>query len=218
QQWGLVINMPYGDIRTVVLLSLIYDLGRKSSWCGETHVQKAGYFLQELCDVPMGFTFVLYKHGPFSFDLGDHINALRADGYLDLIPRFPVGPTVMVSVRGKDYIKAWSETIEQFRPRIEFVSTQLAGKEVVELERLATALYVSKIVGFDKEAFVRASEISRRRPHVTNEEAIRAVEELDNMVQALAAELAGRQSCAVEGESNIILPGRRRKPGPGGRR
>ena len=177
-----------GDTRNAILLSLIGSLGRRGSWCGETHIQKASYFLQELCDVQMGFTFILYKHGPFSFDLRDHISALRADGYLDLIPRFPFGPTIVVSGRGRDYVELCSERIGHFHPRIEFVSTRLADKGVIELERLATALYVSKLVGFDKELSFRAGEITRRKPHVTNEEAIGAVEELDRIAQSLAAE------------------------------
>ena len=35
-----------------VLLSLIDNLQAKGSWCGETHVQKATYFIQELFGVP----------------------------------------------------------------------------------------------------------------------------------------------------------------------
>jgi len=65
--------------RDVVILSLIENLKKKGSWCGETHIQKATYFLQELFDFPLGFEFILYKHGPFSFDLSDKLTAMRAD-------------------------------------------------------------------------------------------------------------------------------------------
>jgi len=94
----------------------------------------------------------------------------------------------VVSGRGRDYVELCSERIGHFHPRIEFVSTRLADKGVIELERLATALYVSKLVGFDKELSFRAGERTRRKPHVTNEEAIGAVEELDRIAQSLAAE------------------------------
>jgi hypothetical protein len=54
------------NTRQVVLLSLLETMGARGSWCGETHVQKCTYFLQEALDVPLGLSFVLYKHGPFS--------------------------------------------------------------------------------------------------------------------------------------------------------
>ena len=52
----------------VVITKLIETLRERGSWCGETHVQKAAFFLQELMEVPMRFNFILYKHGPFSFE------------------------------------------------------------------------------------------------------------------------------------------------------
>jgi uncharacterized protein YwgA len=52
-----------------ILVTLIKSLRSKGSWCGETHIQKAAFFLQQLTGVPIDFDFILYKHGPFSFDL-----------------------------------------------------------------------------------------------------------------------------------------------------
>ena len=69
------------------LIELIEKLRQEGSWCGETHVQKAVYFLQNLMGVPLQFDFILYKHGPFSFDLRDELTALRADGILRLETR-----------------------------------------------------------------------------------------------------------------------------------
>ena len=39
--------------------------------------QKAVYFLQEIFDVPTGIEYILYKHGPYSFDLTADLTALR---------------------------------------------------------------------------------------------------------------------------------------------
>ena len=51
--------------RASILLRLNEELRKSGSWAGETHMQKATFFLQELLAVPLGFDFVLYKHGPF---------------------------------------------------------------------------------------------------------------------------------------------------------
>ena len=60
-----------------ILLQLIGSLKKYGSWGGETHVQKATYSLQQLKSVPLNFHFVLYKHGPFSFDLRDPFRQLK---------------------------------------------------------------------------------------------------------------------------------------------
>lgn len=46
--------------RTAVLLQLASAMWDQKSWCGETHLQKATYLLQEMMEVPTKFDFVLY--------------------------------------------------------------------------------------------------------------------------------------------------------------
>ncbi len=59
------------------------------SWCGETHVQKCVYFLQQLLKVPMEFNCIMYKHGPYSFDLNDELAFFKGSEFLELHPRRP---------------------------------------------------------------------------------------------------------------------------------
>jgi len=51
--------------KAALITRLLQNLRSKHSWCGETHIQKAAFFAQELMEVPLGFEFILYKHGPF---------------------------------------------------------------------------------------------------------------------------------------------------------
>ena len=64
----------------VVVIKLLDALKKNGSWCGETHIQKAVFFLKAIKKVPVDFNFILYKHGPFSFDLRDHLPLMRLDG------------------------------------------------------------------------------------------------------------------------------------------
>src|ERR1700679_4231265 len=80
--------------RAAVLLTLLAALKQRGSWCGETHLQKSVYFLQELLGVDLGFPFVLYRHGPYSFEISDDLTALRADLLLNLKLRLPYGPSL----------------------------------------------------------------------------------------------------------------------------
>jgi uncharacterized protein YwgA len=75
--------------RAAVLVSLIEAMREQGSWCGETNIQKACFFLQEVTRVPLGFDFILYRYGPYSFDLTDELTALRADSIFALRIRDP---------------------------------------------------------------------------------------------------------------------------------
>ena len=51
-------------------------LRARGSACGESHIQRTAFFLQQLTLVPLGLAFRLWKHGPYSFDLKDEISEL----------------------------------------------------------------------------------------------------------------------------------------------
>ncbi len=166
--------------RAAIITALARSMDDKGSWCGETHLQKATYFLQNLLKVPMAYEFILYKHGPFSFDLHDELTELRADGLLDLVPQpLPYGPKLLPTDAAERLWKRLPKALDQYRPRIAFVAGKLAHMGAVELERVGTALLVSLEFGFDKPVEQRAKEISRLKPHVGQEEAQSALEELD---------------------------------------
>ncbi|WP_449244054.1 hypothetical protein [Desulfobacca acetoxidans] len=165
-----------------IILRLIDKLREKGSWCGETHIQKATFFLQELMQVPMEFDFILYKHGPFSFDLRDELTALRADGLIELEPRWPCGPR-LASTDLNEYIqKLYSNTIARYDKKITFIAEILGDKGVTELERLATALYVTKNRTFETLNAERAEELTELKPHITLESAKNAIEEIDSIM------------------------------------
>ena len=78
-----------------LIVELARQLRLRESWCGETHLQKTAYFLKELMKVPLSYDFILYKYGPYSFDLTEQINILRADDVFRLQPRGNYGPTIV---------------------------------------------------------------------------------------------------------------------------
>jgi hypothetical protein len=100
--------------RAALMTRLLQNLKDKGSWCGETHTQKATFFVQHLMDVPLGFEFILYKHGPFSFDLRDELTSLRADGLIRLVPRWPYGPTIMPTELAKKLQNNYQRTLFLF--------------------------------------------------------------------------------------------------------
>jgi len=174
--------------RNGVLLAHIAQLQERGSWCGETHVQKSCYFVQELCRVPLGFDFILYRHGPFSFDLRDELTELRAVGYLELEAREqPYGPSFRITADGQGLVERHQRMVAQFEREMAFVANKLADKNVAELERLATALFITLRDGQTEERS-RAQALHATKRHISEDEAVQAIRTIDGWI---------RESCAV---------------------
>lgn len=168
----------------VVILSLIDNLKKKGSWCGETHIQKATYFLQELFDILLGFEFILYKHGPFSFDLSDELTAMRADMLIRLQPQpRPYGPSLVTRSGSKSIKEHFSTTLKKYDSNIQFVANKFRDRGVSELERLATALYVTMEIIPNGSSDLRAQRITELKPHINMGEARAAIKEVDEIIK-----------------------------------
>lgn len=162
--------------RAAVIAELIGTLHERGSWCGETHVQKSMYLLQELAGHPVGFDFILYKHGPFSFDLRDELTAMRADYLLELeVRRLDYGPTLKPTPNLDSVSRRYGSTVEAARPAIEFICERVGDKTVVELERLGTALYVRRKHPEAQDSSELARKIVELKPHISGPEALEAV-------------------------------------------
>ena len=164
--------------KAVIVTRLARKMREKGSWCGETHLQKALYLAQELLDVPTGFDFILYKHGPFSFDLRDELTALRADNLLTIEPQHPYGPRLATTPFSKELESRFPKTIRKIETRLDFIADRLHGKGVVDLERLATALYVIKQFPNCQSLNERALKLNELKPHVSISDAEQAIEEI----------------------------------------
>ncbi|HOA52322.1 MAG: hypothetical protein WBH86_02695 [Thermogutta sp.] len=169
--------------KAALLTRLIKRLREEESWCGETHVQKATFFLQRLMQVPLGFDFILYKHGPFSFDLRDELTALRADDLVRLEPQGPYGPRIAATERSKYIEELYSKTLAEYGGRIDFVAKSLGRKGVADLERLATALYITELAGSGASVNERANQMTALKPHIPPEIARDAIEQVDRIIR-----------------------------------
>lgn len=177
--------------REAVLLSLIKAMRSRGSWCGETHIQKATYFLQELLEVPMGFEFILYKHGPFSFDLSDEITAMRANALLQYQSRLPYGPSLFPTEESQNFLEQFPKTLKHYAKKIQFVAETIRTLGVADLERLAIALYVT--FNEDGEGTSRVNRITELKPHIKIDEANLAITAVDTIIRD-----AIKQGLAVE--------------------
>jgi len=171
--------------KMLVITQLARELAARGSWCGETHLQKATYLLQEIAGVDTGFEFVLYRHGPFSFDLRDQLTYLRGLGLLELQPQeIPYGPKLLPTDSAQALAQKLPRTLARYQSQITFAADAVRDRSVAELEPLATALYFTKQSGFPKAVSARAEKISEVKPHISRDRGRRAVGEVDKLIES----------------------------------
>ena len=169
--------------QAALLTALDERLHQEGSWCGETHLQKATYVLQEVCAVPLGFEFTLYKRGPFSFDLRDALTAMRADGLVEVVPQpYPYGPSLRVTQPGVELQRRFERTVGKYRHELDTVAAVTDRKTAAELERLATAIWV-RLNNDTADADAMAQELHGLKPHIPLEDARAAIDEADRIVR-----------------------------------
>ncbi len=169
--------------RAALLTLLNREMLKRGSWCGETHIQKATFFLQELLGVEADFEFILYRHGPFSFELRDELSSMQADELLELtVRREGYGPTYLPTSFSETYLERFPKTTARYIRQIEFVSDELGDKGVAELERLATALFIANQEGIS-DIEQRAERLVELKPHISSADALSASERIDRLIR-----------------------------------
>ena len=159
---------------------------KRGSWCGETHIQKATLFLQDMMGVDSGFEFILYRHGPFSFDLRYELSSMQADSLLELtVRREGYGPTYVPTRFSETYLERFPKTTSRYMRQVEFVADELSEKGVAELEKLATAFFI-----LDREGIIpigkRAQRLVDLKPHISLSDARSACEQVDLLIERAA--------------------------------
>ena len=176
-------------LKRMALIGLLTKRFKEShSWCGETHVQKAIYFLQELLEVPLNYEFVLYKFGPFSFALRDDLSECVACELIDVVPNdYPYGclygPRLRPTPHVENLMSKFPKTLQKYASQVNCVTNWLGPKDASELERLSTALYVLKKrpdLAENEKGWI--DEVHRLKPHQSKEEISQAVKELQSFV------------------------------------
>jgi uncharacterized protein YwgA len=90
------------------------------------------------------YKFVIYKHGPYSFDLSNELTEMRAAGILELhFPREGYGPSILATDFGERVYRVNKENVEKYDAVSKFLADWFSGSDVRHLERIATAYFVT---------------------------------------------------------------------------
>lgn len=164
--------------RRALICSLVKAMREEDSWVGETHIQKCVYFLQEMLNVPADYEYILYKHGPYCFDLQRELAVMRARLQLDVEPRYPYGPSLSLGPRGKLNLGR----VARHKDAVNFVARKFSTKDVRWLERLSTAFFVQTENPSLKNNEV-ISQIRKLKPHIDTAKAREAIDEISQLKQ-----------------------------------
>jgi len=173
-----------------LLVDLLERMSKAGSWTGETHLQKCVYFLQEMTTFPKAFQFVLYKHGPHSFDLHDELANMVANQTLVIEHSTTYGPTFGPGPYAQRLKQRCTAALAQHEATLDFAAHSLSPNDTGDLEMWGTAFYISKQnpnIAKEEQAIV----INQLKPHIPFEEAMQALSSISYLEQQVQTEFQG---------------------------
>jgi uncharacterized protein YwgA len=128
--------------------------------------------------VDFPYDYILYRYGPFSFELRDYLQELCADGLLTLEAQpYPYGPRLATTPQAAELQDRYPKTLAAVEPAMDWTLEVVGAKGVSALERLATALYIDAHDGIaDPNAI--ADRLVGLKPHVSLDQALGAAKEM----------------------------------------
>ena len=157
------------------ILAVIEGLRKQRSWTGKTHVQKTLFLLESAFGLPLPFQFILYKHGPYSFDVEEELERMKS---YEAIRQTAVPAYGVVLQPGElaGFLKKVAPLKVEEEDAISRVCEFVGTKDVKDLERLATAAWIRKREGVMENHKI-AERLHELKPHIPIHEALRASNE-----------------------------------------
>lgn len=163
-----------------VILAVIDGLKNEGSWTGKTHVQKSLFLAQAARAFEVQFEFVLYKHGPYSFDLEHEMEEMKSYGAMQAEPVSGFG-VILSPGPTASLVKDRAALPDEIKPNINRISKFIGKRNVIELERLATAAWIRTREGMD-DPVQAATRLHELKPHIQITEAEEAGKELHSLL------------------------------------
>jgi hypothetical protein len=158
---------PLNEESLALDLNLIQRLKDSGSWCGETHIQKSMYILSTFSNSNLGYPFIIYKHGPFCFDLRDDLVALQSFGALKLVSTKPeYGPSLELESVANKLIERNAKFLARYEKAIDYVCKNFGNKPVKYLEKISTAIFLTRSMA-ESTTEIRAKKMNELKPHIS---------------------------------------------------
>jgi uncharacterized protein YwgA len=155
-----------------LILETVKGLRNQKSWTGRTHVVKTLFLAAQKADLP--FEFVLYKHGPYSFEVDEELESMLSYDAVEKDAIGGYGPQLRVgegAVFVEDQVVSAS-ALDAIRKATQYVSS----RNVSELEALATTVWLMT-PGQPNERAELVSGLIKLKPHISQPIANKAYDE-----------------------------------------
>jgi uncharacterized protein len=126
--------------------ALLVDLATRlhaKGYLGKKALQKLVYLLQELENVPAGYRFRFFTYGPFSDDLAFALDVVEGIGGLKITYDQNMNTyEIMPGRAASNVLEKGRGFLEKHRPAIDHLIDHFGGRTAMELELIATIVYL----------------------------------------------------------------------------
>ncbi len=102
--------------------------------------------------------------------------AMRADMLIQLKSQQPYGPSIVPGPTSEQLKRLFPKTLKKYKRNVCFIADQLATYGVADLERIATAFFIANESDMPITTQQMATKINKIKPHISTEEALKALE------------------------------------------
>jgi hypothetical protein len=162
--------------KPALVLAVIRGLLAHGSWTGKTHVQKSVFLLKTTSQIDVPFTYMLYKHGPYSFEVESELEQMRSYAAVKSEPDPEGYGVVLKPGPGAEFVGRVARLNEFEEAQVERVCRFVGKRNVADLERLATAAWIRINEGVAESQRI-AARLNQLKPHVSLREAEAANDE-----------------------------------------
>jgi len=176
-----------------LILAVIEGLNQHESRTGKTHVQKALFLLDASGLLKAPFNFVLYKHGPYLTDFEIELEQMKSYAALksDTVEGW-YGVRLSPGMNAL-FVKRMSPLSEASRRAVDLVCRFVGRMGVMELEPLATAIWIRTREGVVDPDDV-AARLHQLKPHVSVHKAEEADREARKLLDSAESVVTARQT------------------------
>ena len=138
--------------------------------------------------VPFEWRFINYNSGPYSFDLAYLIGEINGYRLIELVPQWEFRTKIKVTGDDKEFYEDVNELCYKCGKQIEFVTNEAGSKNLGELERLATGLYVTLDKKVENKTVEKGSQrLSQLKPHIELGDARVVMSEVGSIIERARA-------------------------------
>ena len=127
-----------------IILEVIEQLANHGSWTGKTHVIKTLYLLKSTGKIEVPLEFLLYKHGPYSFEVESEIEEMLSYSAINYSNRMQGYGRSFNAGENTEFVKKNGQLKAEVKDIIEKVCKFVNNRDVRELEELATVAWIQK--------------------------------------------------------------------------